>query len=260
MKLNVKDLTYEYQKGNGIESIDLDVQPGSFVGIIGPNGSGKSTFLKNIYRALKPDHGCILCNDQELLKMSYKESSQFMAVVGQENEIAFDFEVDEVVKMGRTPHKKIFELDNTQDEEFVHKALKQVGLENDAKRNYSELSGGEKQRVLLARALCQNAEFLILDEPTNHLDIYYQLQLFELVNELDVTVLSAVHDLNIASLYCDYLYVFKDGKIYKHGKPEDILTSKVIEEVFHVNAEVIIHPITKKPHITYLPLTREKRK
>lgn len=176
-----------------------------------------------------------------------------MSVVGQEHEIAFDFKVEEIVKMGRTPYKRLFELDNQEDQEAVLKALKQVGLSHLAKKNYTELSGGEKQRVLLARAICQNAEILILDEPTNHLDIYYQLQIFHLIKSLGLTVLSAVHDLNIASQYCDYIYVLKDGKVYDSGKPEEILTSQMIYDVFHVFSDVCIHPLTQKPHITFLP-------
>lgn len=253
MKLEVKDLYFQYEKNHALDHITLEVHPKSFIGIIGPNGSGKSTLLKNIYRALKPKSGTILFNDENIMSMSYKKSSQMMSVVGQENEVSFDFKVEDIVKMGRTPHKKLFELDNQKDQIALDHALKQVGLENYRQKSYLELSGGEKQRVLLARALCQEAEFLILDEPTNHLDIYYQLQLFELVRSLDLTILSAVHDLNIASQYCDYIYILQDGKIYDHGTPKELMTSEMIQEVFHVNAEVSIHPITQKPHIVFLP-------
>lgn len=253
MKLEIKDLNFQYDQGHELQHIYLDVQPKSFVGIIGPNGSGKSTLLKNIYRALKPQSGTILLNDEFLKTMSYKKSSQMMSVVGQENEVTFDFKVEDIVKMGRTPHKKLFELDNQYDQDIVMQSLTQVGLKDYSQKNYSELSGGEKQRVLLARALCQEAEFLILDEPTNHLDIYYQLQIFELVKSLDLTVLSAVHDLNIASQYCDYIYILKDGQVYDHGKPEDIMTSQMIYDVFHVNTDISIHPVTQKPHIIFLP-------
>ncbi len=253
MKLEVKDLSFQYNQEQTLEHLNLHVDAQSFVGIIGPNGSGKSTLLKNIYRVLKPDQGVILLNDEFLNQMNYKKSSQLMSVVGQEHEIAFDFKVEEIVKMGRTPYKRLFELDNQEDQEAVSKALKQVGLSHLAKKNYTELSGGEKQRVLLARAICQNAEILILDEPTNHLDIYYQLQIFHLIKSLGLTVLSAVHDLNIASQYCDYIYVLKDGKVYDSGKPEEILTSQMIYDVFHVFSDVCIHPLTQKPHITFLP-------
>lgn len=253
MKLDVKDLYFQYEQDHALDHVTLQVHPKSFVGVIGPNGSGKSTLLKNIYRALKPKSGTILFNEESILSMNYKKSSQMMSVVGQENEVSFDFKVEDIVKMGRTPYKKIFELDNQKDEEALIHALKQVGLEDYRQKNYTELSGGEKQRVLLARALCQEAEFLILDEPTNHLDIYYQLQLFELVKSLDLTILSAVHDLNIASQYCDYIYILQNGKIYDHGTPKELMTSKMIQEVFHVNAEVSIHPITQKPHIVFLP-------
>ena len=121
------------------------------------------------------------------------------------------------------------------------------------KTKYQRLSGGEKQRVLLARVLAQNTDFLILDEPTNHLDIYYQLQIFDLVKNLGVTVLSAIHDLNIAALYCDILYVLKNGKVVKQGTPEEILTQETIYDIYGINADVRLHAITNKIAITFLP-------
>lgn len=254
MKLEVQNLCFQYEeKGLKLNDISLSVTPGSFIGIIGPNGSGKSTLLKNIYRALKPQDGVILLDNENIEKMSYKTTSQSMAVVGQENETHFHFTVNEVVKMGRTPYKKLFELDTVEDDRRVEDALKKVGMLEYSQKDFNELSGGEKQRVMLARALCQNGKILILDEPTNHLDIYYQLQIFDLIKELHLTVIAAIHDLNIACLYCDELYVLKDGKIFGKGKPEDIMTHKFIYDTFHVKADVKIHPYTQKLHITFLP-------
>lgn len=253
MRLHVNDLSFSYDEKQIIEDIHLHVAKGEFVGIIGPNGSGKSTILKNLYRALTPDHGTVLLDDTDLYKMSAKESAKILGVVGQENAIPFNFKVEEIVAMGRSPHKKLFDGDTLADQKIVHHALKQTGIEHMAKRDYLQLSGGEKQRVIIARVLAQQTDFLLLDEPTNHLDIHYQLQMFDLIKGLGVTVLAAIHDLNIAALYCDRIYVLKEGHLFKSGTPEEILTPSVIHDVFGVQADVMLHPITNKISITYLP-------
>ena len=253
MRLEVNNLCFSYNDENAIKDISIQVNKGEFVGIIGPNGSGKSTILKNLYRALSPRDGVAMLDGEDLFKMSYKKSAQKMAVVGQEHEIPFDFTVEEIVAMGRTPHKKLFDGDTAEDKYITHHALEHVGMENMANRNFSELSGGEKQRVIIARAVAQESDFWLLDEPTNHLDIGYQMQIFDFIKRLDVTVLAAIHDLNMAALYCDRLYVIKDGTVVLSGTPEEILTVKNISEVYGVNCSVEIHPMTKRPVITFLP-------
>lgn len=253
MRLQVESLNFSYDEKQIIEDIHLNVAHGEFVGIIGPNGSGKSTILKNLYRALKPDHGTVVLDDADLYKMSAKETAKILGVVGQENSIPFDFKVEEIVAMGRSPHKKLFDGDTIADQEIVTNALKQTGIEHMTKRDYLQLSGGEKQRVIIARVLAQQTDFLLLDEPTNHLDIHYQLQMFDLIKGLGVTVLSAIHDLNIAALYCDRIYALKEGRLFKTGTPEEIFTPTVIHDVYGVKADVMKHPITNKISITYLP-------
>ena len=253
MGLEVNHLSFAYTDKNIIEDICLNVKNGDFVGIIGPNGSGKSTVLKNLYRALSPDCGQVILDGEDLYKMSNKKSAAKLGVVGQENFIPFDFKVEEIVWMGRSPHKGLFDGDTKEDRDIVMHSLELVGMKDMAKRNYTHLSGGEKQRVLLARAIAQQTDFLILDEPTNHLDIYYQLEIFDLVKSLGVTVLSAIHDLNIAALYCNKLYVLKEGCVFRTGKPEEILTPDVIFQVYGVNADVRVHPATQKLSITFLP-------
>ena len=254
MKLQVEHLSFSYQEEKKIiDDIHLHVKKGELVGIIGPNGSGKSTILKNIYRALKPDSGAVFLDGEAIYKMSSKKTAKKLGVVGQENSIPFDFSVGEIVAMGRSPHKKLLEGETEKDEKIVVNALKQVNLEHMIHKSYMHLSGGEKQRVIIARVLAQQTEFLLLDEPTNHLDIHHQLQIFDLIKELGVTVLSAIHDLNIAALYCDRLYIVKDGKIVASGTPVEVLTKEIILQVFDIHTDVIIHPLTKKVSITYLP-------
>lgn len=253
MRLQIEGLSFSYGENDAISDVDLCVDRGEFVGLIGPNGSGKSTVLKNIYRALTPDKGSITLDGENLLKMSYRKSAQKLAVVGQENDVPFDFSVEDIVAMGRTPHKKMFDVDNADDRYIVHHALEHLGMESMAKRSYLNLSGGEKQRVIIARAVAQESDFLILDEPTNHLDVSYQMQIFDFVKRLNVTVLSAIHDLNMAALYCDRLYVLENGRVVLQGTPEEVLTPENIYEVYGVKCSVERHPITGKPSITYLP-------
>lgn len=253
MRLQVEDLTYSYGEKEAADHVSLQVDEGEFVGLIGPNGSGKSTVLKNIYRGLRPDSGTITLDGENLLTMSYRKSALKMAVVGQENEIPFDFLVEEIVAMGRSPHKKLFDIDDAHDRAIVYHALEHLGMEKMAKRNYLRLSGGEKQRVLIARVIAQESDFFILDEPTNHLDISYQMQIFDFIRRLNVTVLSAIHDLNMAALYCDRLYVLKEGRVILEGTPEKVLTPEHIYEVYGVRSSVVKHPVTGRMAITFLP-------
>ncbi len=253
MRMQIEGLTFSYGEKDAVEDVTLHVNRGEFVGLIGPNGSGKSTVLKNLYRALKPDSGTIELDGEDLLTMSHKKAALKLGVVGQENDVPFNFLVEEIVAMGRSPHKKLFDIDNAHDKEVVQHALEHLGIQDMAKRNYLYLSGGEKQRVIIARAIAQESDFFLLDEPTNHLDISYQMQIFDFIKRLKVTVLSAIHDLNMAALYCDRIYVLKAGKIVLHGTPEEVFTPENIFHVYGVHSAVEKHPITGKVSITFLP-------
>jgi iron complex transport system ATP-binding protein len=256
-RLNVESLTFSYGEADAISDVALDVKTGEFVGLIGPNGSGKSTVLKNLYRALTPDRGCVELDGDNLYKLSHRQSALKLGVVGQENDVPFDFLVEEIVAMGRSPHKKLFDVDTAQDKHIVRHALEHLGMESMAKRSYLNLSGGEKQRVLIARVIAQETDFLLLDEPTNHLDISYQLQIFDFVKRLRVTVLAAIHDLNMAALYCDRLFVLKNGRVVLSGTPEEVLTAENIYSVYGVRCVSETHSRTGKLNITYLPGTIE---
>lgn len=253
MRLTIENLTFSYGDKEAISDIALRVARGEFVGLIGPNGSGKSTVLKNLYRALVPECGTASLDGDSLFAMSHKCAALKLGVVGQEHELPFDFTVEEIVAMGRSPHKKLFEPDSRRDSQIVHHALEHVGLADMAGRSYQSLSGGEKQRCIIARVIAQETEFLLLDEPTNHLDISYQMQIFDFVRGLGATVLSAIHDLNMAALYCDRLYVLKEGKVVLQGAPVQVLTPDNIFNVFGVCSDTAVHPKTGKLSITFLP-------
>jgi iron complex transport system ATP-binding protein len=252
LKLQVKNLNFSIDKREILKDISFDIPKGSFVGIIGPNGSGKSTILKNIYRIYKPDSGKLILDNKDLSTIKDKECAKKIAVLAQESSSQFDFTVEQIVKMGRYPYKSVFEDYSKKDIDIVNDMLKRVGLDDYSDRSFSNLSGGEKQRTLIARALVQDTDFLILDEPTNHLDIGYQIQLMDLVKSLNITTLSAIHDMNIASMYCDYLIVMKDGKIKRVGTVEEVITSDMLKDIFGVNAYVGVNPINNKLQVSFM--------
>ncbi|MFS0765532.1 heme ABC transporter ATP-binding protein [Peribacillus phoenicis] len=252
MRLAIEEVSYSILDTPIIEDITLHIKTGQFVGLIGPNGSGKSTLLKNASRILEPHTGSVHLDGRDLYRLSQKQTAREMAVVSQETSLTFDFSVQEMVWMGRHPHKRLFQGDSEKDRRIVNHALARVEMSGFEDRSFMSLSGGEKQRVLIARALAQEANIIILDEPTNHLDIRHQLQLLDLVKKLDVTVLTALHDINLAAMYCDHIYVIQNGKVITSGTPEAVLTTKMIRKVFGVETEIGIHPITQKTHITFL--------
>ncbi len=239
MNICATDIKMEIGNNEILKGVSIDSKNREFIGIIGPNGSGKSTLLKCIYRTLKPNNGCIMLGRQDISKMSVKESAKKLAVVAQHNYYNFDFSVGEVVLMGRSPHKKSLEPDNSEDYDIVNESLEKVGMLGFKNRSFSTLSGGEQQRVILARALAQQTPCLILDEPTNHLDIKYQLSLLNIVKSLNLTIISAIHDLNIASMYCDRLFVMKNGRIVGMGTPQEVLTKEFIKEIYDIDVEIV---------------------
>ena len=237
--ITAEGVSFSWGQARILQEVSLCAGKGKFVGVIGPNGSGKSTLLKCIYRVLHQDAGCIFLDGKENTKMGYKETARFLGVVAQHNIYDFDFSVRDIVLMGRSPHKKTMEQDNAEDRRIAREALARVGLSGFEERTFAELSGGEQQRVILARALAQQTRALILDEPTNHLDVKYQLQLLNTVKSLDLTVVAAFHDPNLAGLYCDEIYVLKDGRVRAAGAPWEVLTAPLIEEVYGVHADIL---------------------
>ena len=238
--MNIQTDTIQVSFGSKtiLHDISLAIQDKEFVGIIGPNGSGKSTFLKCLYRVLQPSGGKIFFDGTELSSLSHRDTALKMAVVAQHSTVNFDFSVLEMVLMGRSPYKGLLDRDQLDDYEIARHALAQVGLSDFENRNFNTLSGGEQQRVILARALAQRTECLVLDEPTNHLDIKYQLELMTIVKRLDATVVSAIHDLNLAAIYCDRIIALKDGHIVCSGTPQDVLSSDTIRHIYGVSAMV----------------------
>jgi iron complex transport system ATP-binding protein len=234
-----------------VAEADLVVEPGEFVGLVGPNGCGKSTLLRSIYRALRPAAGLISLDGDDLWRLPAKEAARRVAVVAQESPTDMDFTVKEVVALGRTPHKRPLDRDTGEDHAICRDALDRVGMTGAHQRTYTTLSGGEKQRVLVARALAQRSHLHLLDEPTNHLDVRYQLEILGLVRGLGHSTLAAIHDLNLAATYCDRLYVMASGRLVASGPPHEVLTPERIAEFFGVRAHRWTHPLTGRPILAF---------
>jgi iron complex transport system ATP-binding protein len=249
MSLEVTGLSVDIGGQRIVSDVDISVPDGKFVGLLGPNGSGKSTILKALYRVHRPVTGQILLNGTDVLSMAQKDAARRVAVVSQESTVEFDFTVFEMVMIGRTPHKRAFDRDNENDRWIVQQAIERVGCDDLASRSFNTLSGGEKQRVLIARAIAQGADHLILDEPTNHLDIRYQLEVLELVAGFGMTVLAALHDLSLAALFCDSVYLLADGRIVTHGPPKAVITAEMVRHAYGADVLVVEHPESGTPHL-----------
>ena len=250
----INGLNYEATGNHICKDMDLEIEKGLFYGIIGPNGSGKTTLMKQICRVLIPSSGTIYLNGRELGSIPYRESAQALGVLMQENELSFDFTVEEMVMMGRSPYHDLLQKETDEDRRIVRECIDKVNMTDFVDRSFVTLSGGEKQRVLLARALAQNTDTLLLDEPTNNLDIGHQYKMFELLKSLPLTIFMIVHDMNLAAHFCDRIVIIEDGRITTVGTPEQVLTSEMLYRAFNVNAEVTIEE-NGRPYIKYLSST-----
>lgn len=236
-----------------LKGIDLQIAAGEFVGLIGPNGSGKTSLLRCAFRYSRPHSGNVTLTDHDIWSRSPRWCAQHVAVVAQEFPDAFGLTLLDVTAMGRAPHQGFFAADSAEDRAIVQRALKAVGLEGYEQHRFDTLSGGEKQRCLLARALVQQPQLMVLDEPTNHLDPRHQLELLGLVRHLGVATLASIHDLNLAAAFCDRLYVVHHGRLVAQGTPWDVLTPDLLLSVFGAKALVDCHPLRDYPRITWIP-------
>ena len=240
MALNVQNLNFKIDDKEILKNVNIKVENKKWVGIIGPNGSGKTSLLKHIYRVLPTKKKTVFLYDKPIENYTYKQSARNITVVKQENVSDFNFKVKDIVLLGRAPHKNYLEDYNKKDKEISEKALASIGMASFSDRIFESLSGGEKQRVLIARSLTQMADIYILDEPTNHLDVYYQWSLMQTIKDQYATVLGVFHEFGLACSFCDYIYVMNNGSIYTHGKPKDIITKELLKEVFKIDADIIV--------------------
>ncbi|MFC1906378.1 ABC transporter ATP-binding protein [Chloroflexota bacterium] len=257
VSLQFQQVYFSYLDGLVLHNIELSINTSEMVGLLGPNGSGKTTLIKLASGVLKPNRGEIKLDGSNLGQLNRKTIARRIAVVPQQLSIPFAFTTTEVVILGRTPFFRVFSEESEVDKQFVSNILELVGISELKERRFNELSGGERQKVILAMALAQQPKLLLLDEPIVHLDISHQVEILELVRRLNVecglTVIAAMHDLNLASLYFDRLIMLKEGMVSADGTPTQVLTEGIIKEVFTASIKVEPHPVTGVPHIIIMP-------
>ncbi|QNQ89575.1 ATP-binding cassette domain-containing protein [Corynebacterium poyangense] len=225
------------------------IHDGETVGIVGPNGAGKTTLLKVLYKALRADRGNVVVDGDDIAALGRKHIARRMAVVAQHEDNALPLTVKDSVQLGRLAQHNALNYGSPKDQDAVRSALVSVGLDHCGERLISELSGGELQRVLIARAIVQEASHLLLDEPTNHLDIHHQFAILKMVKNLGKTSVVVLHDLNLAAHYCDRVVLLNRGEIVAQGSPEKVFDPALISEIYHIHAQVIA--IQGKRHLVF---------
>jgi iron complex transport system ATP-binding protein len=269
--LQAADVRFAYDNEPVLRGVTLAVPAGSLVGILGPNGSGKTTLLRLLAGTLRPERGTVTFDRTDITRLSRPALAQRLAVVPQETHLAFDYTVLEVVLMGRYPHLGTFEVEGPADLDIARDALAATGTRPFEDRLFTTLSGGEKQRVIIAAALAQLARsasepdlggssVLLLDEPTTALDLAYQLEVASLLRDLHrrrgITIVISTHDLNFAATVCSSLVLLRDGQVLASGATVDVLTAPNIAVLYGVEAEVSVHP--SAGHIVVVPIRRSQ--
>ena len=239
-----------------LNGVSFEIRAGEFLGIIGPNGSGKSTLLRTMAGVLTPLSGSVTLDGSDIASIRGRQLARRLAIVPQDNPIAFDFTVQEIVLMGRSPHLGRFEIEKGRDAEIAADALKRTNLLHLADRGIGTLSGGERQRAMIARALAQQTDILFLDEPTAHLDINYQVEILHLAGrenaENGKTVVVVLHDLNLAAEFCDRLIMLSEGRVFAVGSPAEVITKENVQQVYGTSVWVRKHPTSGRPYVLSL--------
>jgi iron complex transport system ATP-binding protein len=254
--INIQNAFFSYNTKEVLQDISFSLKQGEFLGIIGPNGAGKSTILRLICGILKPGKGMITILGEPIERIEPKELAKKIAFVPQETHFALDFTVEDIVMMGRYPYLKAFQRENKIDYQARDHALEYADVQTFRKRMINSLSSGERQRVVLARALAQEPAILILDEPTSHLDLHHQYAIMELLkkfNKEGMSIIVVNHDLNLASLYCERLILMHQGKIFAQGSPGELINERTLKQVYQTDVKVIKHPHKNVPHILLKP-------
>ena len=256
--IQTKNLMFGYKEKPVLDGVSLSVGKGQMLGILGPNGSGKTTLLK-IFSAVLTGKGEVKLNGRNIAEYGRLQLSRIFAVVPQESQISFPYTVAEIVLMGRASSHSPFVLEAKKDLEIARASMELTDCLSLSDRYLHELSGGEKQRVIIARALAQEPEILLLDEPSAFLDLKHQVQVFELLRRLNgergLTIIAALHDVNLAALFFPRLVMLFDGRIYRDGSPNDVLTEKTIEEVYGIRVRVEKDPSGDKPQLFICPFS-----
>src|SRR5438874_40398 len=258
--LTAENVSFAYDRRARLvlDDVSLSVPRGAIVGLLGPNGSGKTTMLRLLSGTLTPTAGRVTLDDVAIAALSRRELARRIAVVPQDTHAAFDFSAIEIVLMGRYPHLGAFELEGVDDLAIAREALAATGTSSLEARRFTALSGGEKQRVVIAGALAQRPDILLLDEPTASLDLGFQLEITALLADLNrtrgVTMVVSTHDLNLAAALCTELVLLKGGRVLAHGPTEQVLDAGAVRVLYGVDADVVRHP--RAGHLTVVPFAR----
>ncbi|WP_280402235.1 ABC transporter ATP-binding protein [Nocardia carnea] len=251
MRVDYTEVTVEIDGTPIVAAVTLAAEPGQFIGIVGPNGSGKSTLLRCLYRALSPASGRVAVGGTDIAAISMRENARHVAALTQDSSTPFDFTAAEVVATGRLPHATVRRGTRRRDAEICAAAMATADIAHLANRCFLSLSGGERQRVLIARALAQQPRVLVLDEPTNHLDVHHQYSVLAAARGLDITVVAALHDLNLAAQHCDRLFVLHRGRLVCSGDPHEVLTTDVLGRWFSIGGHIVAHPRLGVPQVIF---------
>ncbi len=243
--VKIKDLYYDYPEKPVLKNINLNLGRGSFTAVLGPNGCGKTTLLKNISGYLKPRKGQVSVLGTSIQQLSPRERAKLIGYIPQNTTPGFGFTCGEIVAMGRLPYLGRFQWETPEDRAAVRGAMEQTGVWPLKDRPFGNISGGEMQRVFIARALAQRPRVLLMDEPVSHLDIKFQVEIIGLIrrlcNTINITAIAVMHDLNLASRYCNQIILMKSGKIVSVGSAAKVITRENLAKVFGVNVEIIQH-------------------
>ena len=260
--IKVDDVSFSYESLDALRNVSFEVRQSEFVGIIGPNGAGKSTLLNAISRILRPRSGAVMLNDLDVQEMDQKELAKVLGFVAQDSSIPFRFSVLDFVMMGRNPHLSRFKMESAQDLQIAEESMTKTGVHHLAERAVTEISGGERQRALIARALTQTPRVLLLDEPTLHLDVGSQFEIMDLLRGLsrikNLTVIAVYHDFNLAARYCDRIILMNKGRVEAVGSPKEILTKDHVKNVFNIEVHIGYNYLTDSVYA--IPLTNQKNK
>ena len=253
IKIEMRDVCLGYGRKAVLKDINLQVSPGEMVGLIGPNGCGKSTIIRALSRVISPQSGKIFLDGQDLSQISRKDLARLVGVVPQLSLLPSAFTAFEIVLMGRNPHLGLFQYEGAEEMAIVWQAMERTSTQTLAERRVIELSGGEIQCLVIARALVQETKAILLDEPTANLDIGRQVEILDLIKRLclenNLTVLAALHDLNLAAQYCDRLVLVNSGRVHAEGTPAEVITPRNIKDVYGAEHCVYTHPINGLPTV-----------
>ncbi|KXZ40675.1 iron complex transport system ATP-binding protein [Alkalithermobacter thermoalcaliphilus JW-YL-7 = DSM 7308] len=251
--VNIDNLSYSFEDTKVLDNINLNIEKGKFYSIIGPNGSGKTTLFKNISKALQVPRNTIFIENKDITRIASKDMAKKVSCVPQDTNIEFDFSVIDIVLMGRTPYLRMFQDETDEDIQIAKMAMEMTNTWHLKDKKINQISGGERQRVIIARAIAQSTQIILLDEPISNLDIHNQIEILDTIKKLNkeknLTVISILHDLNLALAYSDEIFLLNKGKIVSKGDPHKVLTEENIKNVYNMKVNIIKNPLTGNPYI-----------